>query len=244
MCDVWDHRPAQARSRTSWIIRWFLGQFFTKGGHADLILRVFRVPVCRTKTQIWRRVLEREAIERRHLEEGALLDRRRRDLESAIDPTVPKTMQGPDSTCTTSATGTSMTTQSVIKCCSKLAQRTGKYEDEPGLTHAIMKPWSNKNCTLASKLRITCKSHKPAGDVSFRNVHASVGYKLAGVAQLFLKKVRSRIRGCNHLLINSKNVESLKRSRVRDTNYWIKFDIQDCYMKDDLIADAFETFRR
>ena len=43
-----------------------------------------------------RRVLERAAIERRHLEEAALLDGRRRDLESAIDPTVPKTMKGPD----------------------------------------------------------------------------------------------------------------------------------------------------
>ena len=33
----------------------------------------------------------------RHMEEEeALLDRRRRDLESAIDPTVPKTMKGPD----------------------------------------------------------------------------------------------------------------------------------------------------
>ena len=48
------------------------------------------------KTQMWRRVLEREVIERRHLEEEALLDGRRRDLESAIDPTVPKTLKGPD----------------------------------------------------------------------------------------------------------------------------------------------------
>ena len=39
---------------------------------------------------------EREVTERRHLQEEALLDRRRRDLESAIDATVPKTMMGPD----------------------------------------------------------------------------------------------------------------------------------------------------
>ena len=45
---------------------------------------------------------------------------------------------------------------------------------------------------------------------------------------------------------NSKQfVESLKEFRVRDSNYWIKFDIQDCYMsgnKDDLVADVLETF--
>ena len=76
-------------------------------------------------------------------------------------------------------------TQSVINCCSKLAKKIAQYEDGPGLTHAIMKPWSNKICTLASKLRITCKKHKPAGEVSFRNVHASVGYPLDGVANFF-----------------------------------------------------------
>ena len=47
-------------------------------------------------TQMWRRLLEREAIELRHLEHQALLDRRRRDLENAIGPTVPRTFQGPD----------------------------------------------------------------------------------------------------------------------------------------------------
>ena len=49
-----------------------------------------------TKIQMWRRLLEREAIERRHLEDQALLDRRRRDLENAIDPIAPGTMKGPD----------------------------------------------------------------------------------------------------------------------------------------------------
>ena len=51
-----------------------------------------------TKTQMWRRVLGREAIERRHLDEQSLLDRRRRDLESAIETTVPKTLTGPKRT--------------------------------------------------------------------------------------------------------------------------------------------------
>ena len=59
-------------------------------------------------------------------------------------------------------------TQCVILCCSMLAKKIDKYEDELVLARAIMKPWSNKNCTLTSKLRITCKSHKLAGEVSFR----------------------------------------------------------------------------
>ena len=48
-------------------------------------------------------------------------------------------------------------TQFVTQCCSKLAEKVAKFEDEPGLTRAIMKPLSNKNSDLASKLRITCK---------------------------------------------------------------------------------------
>ena len=58
-------------------------------------LRELRKLVWGKKTQMWRRELEREVIERRHLEEEALLDRRRLDLESTIDPTVPKTLKGP-----------------------------------------------------------------------------------------------------------------------------------------------------
>ena len=111
-------------------------------------------------------------------------------------------------------------TQSVMQCCLKLAQKIAKHEDEPGLTHAIMKPWWNKNCSLTSKLRITCKSHKPAGEVSFRNVHASVGYPLAGVAQWVVKKLRRKLGMCNHLLKNSKQfVESLQGLTVHGGNY-------------------------
>ena len=35
-------------------------------------------------------------------------------------------------------------TQFVMKCCSKLAEKIAKFEDEPGLTRAIMKPWEQK----------------------------------------------------------------------------------------------------
>ena len=90
-------------------------------------------------------------------------------------------------------------TQCVIKCCSKHAKKIAKYEDEPGLTRAILKPWSNKHCTLASKLRISCKSHKPDGEVSFRNVHASVGYPLAGVAQWVVQETRRRLGERNYV---------------------------------------------
>ena len=57
--------------------------------------------------------------------------------------------------------------------------------------------------------------------------------------------MRRTLEECNHLLKNTKNVESLKGLRVRDSNYWIHLDIQDWYMsgdKDHLIADALETF--
>ena len=59
-------------------------------------------------------------------------------------------------------------------------------------------------------------------------------------------KLRRRVLECNHLLKNSKHFgESLKGLRVRDSDCWIKVDIQGCYMcgnKDGLIADALVTF--
>ena len=48
-------------------------------------LRELRTPVW-CKTQMWRRVLEREVIQRRRWEEEVLRDTRRRDLESAVGP--------------------------------------------------------------------------------------------------------------------------------------------------------------
>ena len=60
------------------------------------------------------------------------------------------------------------------------------------------------------------------------------------------RKLRRRLEECNHFLKDSKQfVASLKGIRVCDSNYWIKFDFHDYYMsgnKDDLIADALETF--
>ena len=38
--------------------------------------------------------------------------------------------------------------QSVIKCCCKLAKKIAEYEDEPSVTRAIMKPWSNKKTAI------------------------------------------------------------------------------------------------
>ena len=109
-----------------------------------------------------------------------------------------------------------------------------------------MKPWWNRKGCLAWKLRITRESHKLASEESFINVHASVGYPLAGVAQWLFKELRRRLGECNHLWKNSKQfVESLKGLGLHASNYRINFDIQDNYMsgnKDDLIADALETF--
>ena len=78
--------------------------------------------------------------------------------------------------------------------CHKLAKEVAKYEDKLGLTRAIMKSWSKKkkNSNLTPKLRVTCKSHKPAGEVSFRSVHASVGHPLAGLAQWVAQKLRTQ----------------------------------------------------
>ena len=80
--------------------RWTLGKL-RKGHPADVRthLQTARAPrgesaECCPQTQMRRREWEREVTERRHLEEEALLDRRRRDLESAIDATVPKDHDG------------------------------------------------------------------------------------------------------------------------------------------------------
>ena len=61
------------------------------------------------------------------------------------------------------------------------------------------------------------------------------------------KNLRRRLEECNHFLKKSKQfVEPFKGLRVRDSNCWIKLDIEGYNMsgnKDDLIADALEMFQ-
>ena len=97
-----NHRRVQARSRDAFQTfrapRESLAEYLDSSSPVEDMrkrLRELRAPVWVTKTQMWRRLLEREAIERRHLEDQTLLDRRR-DLENAIDPTVPRTLNGRD----------------------------------------------------------------------------------------------------------------------------------------------------
>ena len=70
-----------------------------------------------------------------------------------------------------------------------------------------------------------------------------MGYPLAGLAQWAVLKLRRRLEERNHLLKNSEQfVKSLQGLRVSDSNYWIKLDIQVSGNKDDVVADALETF--
>ena len=79
-------------------------------------LREVRAPLLGTKTQMWRRLLEREAMERRHLDDQALLDRRRYQ-ENEIDPTVPRTLKGPDAPTESERTAHEITPTSWCETC-------------------------------------------------------------------------------------------------------------------------------
>ena len=94
-----NHRRVQARSHEAFQTASAPGEssseYFDSSSPVEDMrkrLRELRAPVWGTKTQIWRRLLEREVIERPHLDDQTLLDRRR-DLENAIDPTVPRTLK-------------------------------------------------------------------------------------------------------------------------------------------------------
>ena len=65
-------------------------------------------------TESWR---GRGVAELRRLEEGALLDKRRRDLEIATDPSVQRIMKAPDAPCEAERTAhenQSLTTSTVV----------------------------------------------------------------------------------------------------------------------------------
>eukprot|EP00933_Yihiella_yeosuensis_P044464 TRINITY_DN39620_c0_g1_i1.p1 TRINITY_DN39620_c0_g1~~TRINITY_DN39620_c0_g1_i1.p1 ORF type:complete len:635 (+),score=76.46 TRINITY_DN39620_c0_g1_i1:476-2380(+) len=122
-----------------------------------------------------------------------------------------------------------------------LAKEIQKLEGEEGLANAIMKSLTD-TAKLPARLSITCKSHKPAGEVSFRNIHANAQYMFAGLSAWCASQLRRLLVQHQHLIPDSRTfVRQLKLLTADADSYFIKLDVKDFYMSgtaDELVNDA------
>lgn len=84
---------------------------------------------------------------------------------------------------------------------------------------------------LVRTLDITVKSHKPAGEVSFRNIHAGGPYPFAGLGAWLMHRLRNQLSGLPHLLRNTDELIAKLRSFESEVPIkLVKVDIKDYFM--------------
>eukprot|EP00438_Fugacium_kawagutii_P000047 Skav211389 [mRNA] locus=scaffold8085:1910:3208:+ [translate_table: standard] len=84
---------------------------------------------------------------------------------------------------------------------------------------------------LVRKLNVTVKSHKPAGQVAFRNIHGGMCYPFSGLGAWLAHNLQQSLRKIPHILRNSGDlVTQLEQFRSGNAFTFVKVDIKDYFM--------------
>ena len=86
-----------------------------------------------------------------------------------------------------------------------LAFRAQKFEQCDGLSKAMMGGWRNPNASEVSQLQFTVKTHKEAGEVEHRCIHACAAFKNEGFGRYLAKICRIRLQFASHLVNGSQD---------------------------------------
>ena len=107
-----------------------------------------------------------------------------------------------------------------------------RVEQDPSFASIITKSLRCGNESgLVRKLDVTVKSHKPRGDVSFRNIHAGGVYPFAGLEAWLSHRLKDRLQNLPHLLKNTDGLVRLLRNLESDVPIkLVKVDIKDYFM--------------
>jgi len=131
-----------------------------------------------------------------------------------------------------------------IKGQRSLARQIAGFHDEPSFERLINSALRQKQASVVSRLQITCKTHKPAGQVGFRGIHATPSYLLLGLSSWVAFILASFLKQSeySHILRDTQQfVSEVSAVQAEDHHYMIKFDITDYFMsgtREDLAKDA------
>ena len=111
----------------------------------------------------------------------------------------------------------------------EIAFAVQKLEHEPRLASNILR-WKRVG-SLCSRLITTCKTHKPKGEVSFRNVHSSLAPAMGGLSTWIAYQFRAELEKLDHLVKDSRElVQKLSKLEATSNCYFMKLDIKDFFM--------------
>ena len=101
-------------------------------------------------------------------------------------------------------------------------------DDNEHFVRSLRAPLNGKT---KATLKLLCKTHKPAGEVSFRNVHAAGGYASAGLSRWLMGRLDPSLKLWPHILFQTSDLfPMLKNVVATDQDILIKLDVRDFFL--------------
>ena len=126
-----------------------------------------------------------------------------------------------------------------------LARDIEKWEGRP-VASEIIRSLRTPGASIRAKLVKTCKTHKPEGEITFRNIHGSSNYALAGLAHWVRKVLKEKLDEFPHLVRDSKEaVRKCMAVRTEPSDRICTADIREFFMsgtEEELIQDVTRWF--
>jgi len=115
-----------------------------------------------------------------------------------------------------------------------LAKRVAAlYPSELGesVRRQIIKPITHDDGWYVSRLQVLCKSHKPAGEVSWRNLHCSSQSAFLGLSLWLVGQLQPIVDACPHVVGSvSDFVSSVQCAQLEENDVFVTFDVREFFM--------------
>ena len=104
-------------------------------------------------------------------------------------------------------------------------------DDVRSLRSVLLSPWSAFSASLIGKLKFNVKTHKSAGDVSFRPIHSNTKSPLGAAMKFIMWCLQPALAEVTHLMRNSFQVKQALVGRSFPSSMrFAKIDIDDYYL--------------
>ena len=125
---------------------------------------------------------------------------------------------------------------------SALCKRVEVLEREPDLAKMLRKSLSSPGAKIEVQLVTSCKSHKPPGQIKFRNVHSAPRHAFAGLAIWSAKQHREQLKQFPTLYRDTRDfIHNISALKALPEHYFVRLDIEEFFMSGDpdaLASDA------
>lgn len=112
-----------------------------------------------------------------------------------------------------------------------IAKRIAVLERDPGLQSQLLRSTRIQGWSYDSKLRLTCKSHKPNGSIEFRNIHACASPANYGISSWVSAELRKGPCRARCVIRSSTELVSMLAGQyVDDDDVLLRIDVKHFYM--------------